>query len=288
VKSRTALVLLIGLCFARDGAAHAFWVQPSDFWVTPRAAVELSLQVGDASLQQRSPIPPERITRFEAIGLSSGSKDARGGTLRFAESGAYLVVLETDTRGYSHQSAERFNAYVESEGLTPALDYRTRTHQMHVDGFERYSRDAKSIVLVGARNSPGHERVTRPVGLRLEIVPQVSPYTAPRPVRFPVQVLYEGRPLAGALVKLMNLDSNLDIADQQRTSAAGVAAFAMPESGHWLLSVIWTKHLADASDAEYETTFSSLTFGVPRDVQRSRKDQYTSGTSISAGTGWRE
>jgi uncharacterized GH25 family protein len=273
MKRRIALGLLIGLGFARDGAAHAFWVQPSDFWVTPRAAISLSLQVGDAFSQQRSPIPPERITRFQAIGPGGDAKDARGGTLRFAEPGAYLVVLETDNRGYSRQSAERFNAYLEAEGLTPALAYRTRTHQMHVDGFERYSRAAKSLVLVGARNSSGRDCITRPLGLRLEIVPQVNPYDVPRPAQFPVRVLYDGRPLAGALVKLMNLEWDLDVADQRRTNVAGIAAFAMPATGRWLISVIWTERLTNASDADYETTFSSLTFGVPSSRQPARHDR---------------
>jgi hypothetical protein len=33
------------------------------------------------------------------------------------------------------------------------------------------------------------------------------------------------------------------------------------------MSVVWTKPLTNASDADYETTFSSLTFGVPRGAQ---------------------
>jgi hypothetical protein len=82
-----------------------------------------------------------------------------------------------------------------------------------------------------------------------------------------VRVLYDGQPLPGALVKLMNLDQDLSVADQQRTSVAGIATFAMPPGGRWLMSVVWTKPLTNASDADYETTFSSLTFGVPRGAQ---------------------
>jgi uncharacterized GH25 family protein len=264
MKSCTTLGLLLGLFCARDGLAHAFWVQPSDFWVTQRAAVSLSLQVGDAFTRQVSPIAPERITRFEAIGPAGDVKDARATTLRFAESGTYVLVLETDNRAYSHQSAERFNAYVEAEGLTPALEYRTRTHQMLVDGFERYSRAAKSLVLVGQRDARVDERISRPLGLRLEIVPEGNPYAAPRPSHFPVRVLYEGRPLPGALLKLMNLDWDLSVEDQRRADSSGLVDFAMPESGRWLISVVWTQPLANAADADYETFFSSLTFAVPR------------------------
>lgn len=261
---RTASVTLMAMCFARDAAAHAFWVKPDDFWLNPRAALSCTLEVGDAFTRQPSPIPAQRITRFEAIGPAGAAQDLHNGSVRLADAGAYVVVLETDNRGYSHQSAMRFNDYLEAEGLTPAIDYRTRTHRMHADGFERYSRAAKSIVAVGSRDRQASAEVTTPLGLRLEIVPAINPYATPRPKQFPVRVLYGGKPLAGALIKLMSLDRDLTVTDQQRTNGAGLASFTMPPGGSWLMNVIWTMPLTNASDADYETTFSSLTFGVPR------------------------
>jgi len=259
--------MLIALCFSRDGAAHAFWVQPGDFWLNPRGTLSLTLQVGDGPTRQLSPIPAHRITRFEAVGPTGDAQDLRSGAMRPEQAGSYVVVLETDNSAYSHQSALRFNDYLEAEGLTPAIAHRERTHRMHVDGFERYSRAAKSIVAVGARNRQASAQVLRSFGLRLEIVPVSNPYATPRPARFPVRVLYAGQPLPGALVKLMNLDDDLTVEEQQRTSVTGIASFAMPHGGSWLMSVVWTKPLTNATDADYETTFSSLTFAVPRGVQ---------------------
>lgn len=265
MNSRSAaLLLLIGLCFSRDGVAHEFWVQPDEFWLAPRAALSVTLQVGDSVSRQRSPIPAHRITRFEAIGPTGAALDLRSGGARLDQPGAYVVALETDNQAHSRQSAMRFNEYLQAEGLTPALEHRRRTHQMHVDGFERYSRVAKSIVQVGnpRRHAPTH--VTEPLGLKLEIVPQVSPYAQPRPARLPVRILYDGRPLAGALVKLMDLGQDLASPIESLSDVAGVASFTMPKRGNWLVSVVWTKRLVDAADADYETTFASLTFGFPR------------------------
>jgi len=42
------------------------------------------------------------------------------------------------------------------------------------------------------------------------------------------------------------------------TDDAGMASFSMPTRGSWLVSVVWTRRLDDAADADYETTFSSL------------------------------
>jgi uncharacterized GH25 family protein len=266
MSSRAAmLVLLIGLCCARDGAAHEFWVQPKEFWLMPRTELSVSLQVGDSISRQQSPIPPQRITRYEAIGPTGNALDMRGGAARLDKPGAYVVALETDNAAYSRQSAARFNEYIQAEGLRPAIEYRMRTHQMHVDGFERYSRTAKSIVLVGPHSRQAQPHVTQPLGLKLEIVPQVSPYAEPQPTRFPVRVLYDGRPLPGALVKLMNLEQDLAAANQSLTDDDGVASFSMPTRGSWLVSVVWTRRLANAADADYETTFASLTFGFPAD-----------------------
>ena len=274
MSSRAAVfVLLVGVCGVRDGAAHEFWVQPSQFWLAPPAALSVTLQVGDSHSRQQSPIPPHRITRFEAIGPTGESLDLRVGSVRLDKSGAYLVALETDSAAYSRQSAARFNEYLETEGLTPALDHRMRTHQMHADGFERYSRTAKSIVLVGRHSRQAQLHVTRPLGLKLEIVPQVSPYAEPRPVRLPVRILYDGRPVAGALVKLMNLEQDLGAVNESLTDDAGVASFSMPTRGSWLVSVVWTRRLANASDADFETTFASLTFGFPSDLPRTKADR---------------
>jgi uncharacterized GH25 family protein len=103
--------------------------------------------------------------------------------------------------------------------------------------------------------------VTAPVGLVLEIVPDVDPYAIPRPKSLPVHVLYEGRRLAGALVMLTNLEHDANPVEIHLTDRNGEAQFAAPQSGEWLLNVIWTKVAPRASDTDFETVFSSLSFG---------------------------
>jgi uncharacterized GH25 family protein len=83
-----------------------------------------------------------------------------------------------------------------------------------------------------------------------------------RPARLPVRVLYEGKALPGALVKLVDLAQDAGPTEARRTDAAGEAVFAMPTAGEWRMSVVWTKPLGPDEDADFETTFSSLTFGL--------------------------
>jgi uncharacterized GH25 family protein len=263
------------LAFGRAGsaAAHDFWVQPGAYWVQPGALTAVTLQVGHGPSRQRSPIPPRRITRFQAIGPNGAAVDLRGrlrmggpledGDVALPERGAQVLVLQTDDRAQTHLPALRFNDYLKVEGLTPALDQRIQQHRMDRDASENYSRCAKAILQVGPATGRDQAQVTRPVGLPLEIVPERSPYAEPRAASLPVRVLYQGRPLAGALVKLTRLEDDAQPFETHRTDRAGRAAFAMPTSGAWLLNVIWTRPQPRSAETDFETTFSSLSFGFP-------------------------
>ncbi len=233
---RAALLILVALGIARASHAHEFWVQPSKFQIAPGAALSVALQVGDGPVRQPSPIPLHRITRFDAIGPGGGLMDVRASLaatakhdVRFDAPGTYVLTLATDNRAYSHR--------------------------------ERYSRAAKSIVQVGAASEQSQAHVTKPLGLPLEIVPLVNPYSEPRPTGIPVRVVYEGYALSGADVKLYNLEQDLAPVDVRRTDHTGLATFPMPSSGGWLISVVWTKRLENSPDADFETIFASLTFG---------------------------
>ena len=270
---RTVLAIVAMSCMGIPCVrSHDFWVQPASYRVIAGTESSLTLQVGHGPFRQRSLIPLKRILRFEAIGPGGSREDLRSrlqlggrmsdGTIEFTPQGVYVLVLQTDARAYSLLPAIRFNDYLRYEGLTPALEYRERSHRMAMDGSESYSRQAKALVQVGSP-SGRQPQVTKPVGLVLEIVPDVDPYATPRPRTLPVHVLYEGRRLAGALVMLTNLEHDANPVEVQVTDRNGEAQFATPQSGEWLLNVIWTKLAPRAADTDFQTVFSSLSFGFP-------------------------
>jgi len=262
--------VLVLACGPQGAAAHEFWIQPERFWLPVGTPTPMTLQVGTGIERQRSQLPPRRVLRFDATASGGEPQDLRpaltlgaptaDGALSFARPGAYVVTLRSDANAQSHQSAARFNAYAEEEGLTPALETRAAKGLQAIDASERYSRQTKALIQVG--DGGAQEVVTRPVGLALEIVPEVSPYVWPHPATLPVRVLYEGQPLAGALVKLTDLAHDAAPLEQHRTDGEGRAGFAMPSSGAWMMDVVWTKPLTDEG-VDFETVFSSLSFGFP-------------------------
>ncbi|WP_082578512.1 DUF4198 domain-containing protein [Lysobacter sp. Root690] len=274
VRSQGARITLAMslLSLAASAQAHDFWIQPERYRIAPDTPTALTLQVGHGADRQRSKIGVRRITHFAAVSTGGSSIDLRerlhpgeasDGTFQLP-AGGYMLVLETDARAQSHLPAIRFNDYLQAEGLTPALQHRQRNGRMQAEGLENYSRRSKAIVRVGPSDAMTSAQwralLSRPLGLPLEIVLDQDPYAQPRPSRLPLRVIYEGRTLAGALVKLTRLEDDAQPFATQYTDADGRADFAMPTQGRWLLNVIWTKPLPASSETDYETVFSSLSF----------------------------
>lgn len=254
---------------ASPALPHDFWLQPQQFRIEAEETTPLTLQVGHGDARQRSLIPLRRIIRFEAfapdgtkVDLKAGLQmegDALGGILRFEKAGTYVLVLESDDQAQSHLPAARFNAHLKAEGLTPALEQRARTQRANEPGSEKYRRLAKAIVQVGSGGeSAGSASVA--VGLPLEIL--IEGNVRPGAPMLPIRVLHEGAPLAGALVRLTNLEQDESPTETLITGSDGRAGFMMPNKGSWLLSAVWTRPLPASHDLDFDTLFSSLSFGI--------------------------
>ena len=232
----------------------------------------MTVWVGHGPARERSLIGADRIIRFESIG-PDGRADRRGELklgspssltqLKFASRGLYVLAFETNQTP-SELPGLRFTDYIKAEGLTPAIDLRARTHATDAPGRELYSRRAKALIQSG-EPAPGDAAVaTRALGLSLELVPERDPYAEGTGTELPVRVYYEGRPLAGALVKLNNLDFDDRPLESHLSDAQGRTIFHVPRIGNWQFNVVWTKPIKGDPKADFETTFSSLTLGFPR------------------------
>jgi len=273
-RAISTCALLLSIATAWPAMAHDFWVQPTRYWLAPNSTVPTSLQVGHGKDRARWDSDIRRITAFRSVG-PDGVKDhrseLRAGAMqqdhpvRFGPAGAYVLYLTTDFAA-SELPGLRFTDYAKVEGLTAALAERQRTGTTDRPGRELYTRRAKVLVQVGPASPSGSQAVTKPVGLSLEIVPEVNPYAPNAGASLPVRILFEGKPLAGATVKLNNLDFDFRPIEIVTSDAAGRAVFKMPKSGAWQLNVIWAKPIKRGK-ADFETTFSSLTFGFPPGVR---------------------
>lgn len=272
MKIRIAAITL--LMIAAPAAAHDFWIQPTKFQVEPGAAIAFTFQIGHGKFRDRWN-NNQRILSLKDFHRGV-PRDLRpqlrnGGSFDLAMSGAapglHVIAMQSN-HATSELPAIRFNDYAREEGLVPILAARKATGKTNTLGRERYSRRAKALIQVGQRSAVDQTLATRPIGLKLEIVPDRNPYTLGANRIFPVHVLYNGRRLANATVKLTNLGNDERPVATAVTNRAGQARFRIPTTGTWLLNVIWSEPLRNDPKAEFDTTFSSLTFGYDRPLTR--------------------
>ena len=267
---RIVFPLLAALCMAEPLEAHDFWLQPQRFWIDPGMATPIAILVGHGVNRAPWGVKADRVLLLRDVG-PKGAVDHLAAlrarpvavipAMRFTTAGTHVVAIQSG-HAVSELPAVRFNEYLKEEGLTPALRARARTGATGAAGREIYSRRAKTLVQVGPP-TPNQPHVTRPLGLALEIVPERNPYIPAGTDGFPVRILYQGRPLPGALVKLTDLRADQKAVATRVSDPNGRAVFRVPQSGLWQFNVVWTKPIRGDKRGDFDTTFSSLTFGYP-------------------------
>lgn len=266
---RYVLAALAALCAAPAGA-HDSWLDPQFFHVSAGTPVPLGFVVGHGSERAPASLVPRPSWAVSMISLGPdgakqerlelGSSTAGPGTVTLDSRGVHVIALAS-SHFRNELPADEFTAYLKDEGLTLALRSREETGRTDARGREVYNRIAKTLIEVGPPSASAGAAATTPLGLSLEIVPGQNPYAADRRDRLPVRIFYHGRPLSGALVTLNDLESGAWPTSSMRTDRRGRVAFKVPRSGRWMLNVVWSRPLADYPHGDFETTFSSLTFG---------------------------
>ena len=269
---RKASFLIVAALAAASASAHDLWLQPASYWLQAGGSVPMSVLIGHGQNRENWGVRSDRIILLRSMGpdgrvtnlmpLVRPNTAAPAVALRFPQPGTHIVAMQSN-HSPSDLPAARFNEYLKEEGLTPAIVHRQRTGANGKPGREIYSRRAKALIQVGKVDPKAPSPATKRLGLALEIVPERDPYRLAAGEALPIRVINNGRPLAGALVKLTNLDADEKPFATQITDGAGRAPFNVPRRGKWLLNVVWTRPIAGNASADYDTTFSSLTFGYP-------------------------
>lgn len=251
-----ALMLLAPLA-----SAHEFWLVPHDGVTAVDKKVVFELRIGPTWPGVQSPRLNNLVDWFIA-------KDAKGvrkvegrdgalavGHLQTRAAGATVVAMRTNSTRIN-LSAIEFNEYLEEEGLSNVLALRKRYDLMQTPGREQYSRCAKSIVLVGGR-SDGFDRV---MDMPLEFVAHTDPLAFQAGEKFQLQVLFNGDPLPGTLVKAqLKADPVKEV--RAISDPQGRVALALTEPGLWLFSTV---HMEPSGEdgVDWESLWASLTVNI--------------------------
>ena len=262
-----ASALASTLAMSCAASAHDFWLSPDTYSVAPDTTVNVSVLIGHPDEKTHWPLTPHRVIALRSIGANTltDHQDAiadyapnKALPIHLVSPGSHMLSIET-THAFSELEAERFNAYVEEEGLRSVAIDRARKGTQDTPGREIYSRRGKVIIDVGDVSASDTAALTQPLGLTLEIVPLAHPGTLSDDQELSANVFYRGRQLNGATVNLVKLDGDSGRVASGITDAQGRIAFAHPGKGQWMLHTVWSDPL-ETEEADFDTVFSSLSF----------------------------
>ena len=252
---------LIAALYAGPAPAHDFWLEPSTFRPRPGATVAVHLRIGQDFVGD----PVRRVSRnIEQFFIRQSGKDESIGGADNIDPAGFLradgeatAVIGYRTTGSSIElPADRFETHLRQYGLDAVVAERLRRGEQDRPGRERFYRYAKAL-LAGARASAA---VTQPLGFAYEIVPVDDPTRTSGTLRG--RILYQGKPLAGALVEALWRDDP-SIRLSTRTDVQGGFDFALPRPGVWLIKSVHMVRAGFFSGADWDSLWATLTFETP-------------------------
>lgn len=253
---------------ADSAFGHDFWIEPTRFTPAPGDEVGLVLRVGQDLGGDTVPYIGDWFSDYRIVTpdgpvpVDATLGDDPAGVFVAGRPGLYLVAYRS-TRDFVELAPGKFHDYLRDEGLERIIDRRAELGESDRPAREWYSRCAKSLIRVGAGGPDGAWALN--LGYTLELIPGRNPYALPPGEPLQVTLVYEGRPLRGALVVAFTADRPGDkIA--ARTAADGRVALPLDRAGLWLVKAVHMIRIGTAQ-ADWESFWASLTFRVPEELE---------------------
>ena len=255
------VVATLALSVAPPLLAHDLWIEPTSFAPEPGDIVGVRLRVGVNLAGEPLPRRPELVKQFVVVD-ASGRRPIVGrdgadpaGVLRVLVPGLHVIGYHSNPSRLE-LPAEKFNAYLDEEGLDAIIALRASRKQTDAPSREFFFRCAKSLVLAGRPSAAQADQV---LGFPLELVAERNPYALRAGEEIPVRLTYENQPLAGALVVAIN---RADPAERlaARSDGEGRVRLRLRPGGMWLVKAVHMVAAPAGADADWASYWASLTF----------------------------
>ena len=273
------LLLLVGGLFLL--ASHDLFLKLDTYFLPPNSPVTVQLFNGSFETSENV-ITRDRMLDVSLLGNGQRNRvdttqwrEKDNATLLDLTTGApgtYVLGVSTRARNIE-LTAEKFNSYLEHDGVLDMLERRKTSGTLDQDATEQYAKHVKTIFQVGNRatNDPA-----TPLGYPIEFILLDNPYGSHAGHDLRAQLLWQGEPLPNQLVFLGKgaTDHGHDHAHdgdpnhshqhgttQLRTDANGMLTVNPSEAGIWYLRTIYMTE-SDAADLTHVSEWATLTFKV--------------------------
>jgi len=245
--------------------AHEFWLQPEKFRYKVGEEVVIDFLVGENFSGEPWDLTKHKVQLAQVVSaygkkdLKKTVKPSKGSNLTYklANEGTHLFSLTSNT-AYIELDAEKFNAYLEEDGLDDISALRKKNHQNNKPSRENYTRYAKLLVQSGNKTDDVYKRK---VGFKVEIIPLANPYKLKSGDYLECEILYEGKPLPHQLVKVWSFIGSRAFLQDVYTEDDGRLKFPISNSGPWMVSFV--KMIESTQpNVDYESMWASLVFGI--------------------------
>lgn len=265
--------LIFGLLMPLTAFSHEFWIRAEQHQLDLNQPTTISLRVGERfegdlvgfGQQVVRSMQLHRRGDIEDLQARVPMTAQAGFTLALSEAGTQLLAM--DTHSFSVElAAPEFERYLKEEGLEHVIALRQAQRTSTQPGRERYRRHLKALFLVSDTSDTSHATRT---GQTLEIVPLDDPHTRSPEQPLRLEVLFQGLPLKGGLLKAWHRDSGQLLMRAVRTDAQGRASVRLPATGRWMLSVVHMVQVnvpvvtGQSSSFDWDSHWASLTFERP-------------------------
>ena len=261
-----SIVCVLTILVTMPVNAHEFWMLAIPFSAPNATSTQVDLYVGQFFKGERIPLSAEYVTQFQRSTLA-GTENLMRHVPRSGEAGIAIPletpgtqILSIDTHpNFVKLSADQFNYYLADEGLVNIQQLLKNGLLPKVVNREKYRRHIKALIQVG---SHADDTALSRTGQRLEIVPLAAPTGPDRSVKARFQVLFEGHPLSGILVKAWNKSESQTLLLRVVTDEDGVVMLTLPFSGVWMLSAVHMLPVLNDPTLDWESFWANLTFEI--------------------------
>jgi uncharacterized GH25 family protein len=255
-------VLFFTACLVQ---AHEFWMQPTKYRLKAGEELMVAFSEGADFIRMPWPFRKDNIKKLSqetvlgSVDLRRSIAEGPGAnlTVPMKLEGTHLFVLQNSPASQLYSSAA-FDEYLTKEGLDPIYHARKKRGAGTDSVTEMFSIHSKLLVQVGQQTD---DTFSKEVGLPLEIVPLQNPYSTKlgEPLHF--KILFNGKPLFGAQVFILNRYKSRTTIQKIYTQKDGVVETTLSNNGSWLVRVIKMVPVK-GNDNQYESFVSTMDFGT--------------------------
>ena len=254
--------------FSLAAHAHEFWMRAEPF--SPRVGTQSRMLMyvgqyfeGDQVGYVRS--HTAMLRHYSAgrsddlIKLVPSSTPIGEVPIRIDHAGTHLVAFDSFPTSLTLE-AGKFEAYLHDEGLDSIVKQREAQGKSAEPGRERFRRNTKTLLRAGDKSDQTFALHT---GQRLEIIPLDDPLSKPpgTPLRF--QVLFDAKPLSGALLRAWHHHDTQTLSIRATTNESGVITYNFPYAGAWMLSTVHMITSTEPAEADWDSYWGNLMFEIP-------------------------